>query len=317
MTRIKGLFKLHFTQRGLVDMRKWFLLPGVAVVGGLVGFFLRRWELTSAFEVESGLPIPNAPAFWAVFVFSVLMAAVLFFACRGSRASSLGEYDRAFAAKGNKVYMTGITLSAFLFLAAGVFSLFSLPEDYQSGLAMTAMSSNPSQVSALLSVVPKALLGVLILASFVSVLFLGRNSYRAERKAKYSASALAPGYTCAFWLISAYQNRTGDPIRQTYIYELFAIIAALLAVYFIASFAFGRGRVSRAAFFSCFAIYFCITTLADRHRFAYVLLYGALLVYLVAQTALLLYNNGLGVRTVSSPDTAKQKEETEEDTYEA
>ena len=38
-------------------MRKDILLPGVAVVGGAAGFLLRRWELSTAFEPDTGLPV--------------------------------------------------------------------------------------------------------------------------------------------------------------------------------------------------------------------------------------------------------------------
>ena len=43
-------------------MRKDILLPGVAVVGGAAGFLLRRWELSTAFEPDTGLPVAGAPA---------------------------------------------------------------------------------------------------------------------------------------------------------------------------------------------------------------------------------------------------------------
>ena len=38
-------------------MRKDILLPGVAVAGGAAGFLLRRWELSTAFEPDTGLPV--------------------------------------------------------------------------------------------------------------------------------------------------------------------------------------------------------------------------------------------------------------------
>ena len=43
-------------------MRKEILLPAVAAAGGVVGFAFRRWELATAFEADTGLPIDGAPA---------------------------------------------------------------------------------------------------------------------------------------------------------------------------------------------------------------------------------------------------------------
>ena len=58
-------------------MRKDILLPGVAVVGGAAGFLLRRWELSTAFEPDTGLPVAGAPATWALIALTVVVAAVL------------------------------------------------------------------------------------------------------------------------------------------------------------------------------------------------------------------------------------------------
>lgn len=288
-------------------MRKSVVLPILAFVGGIGGFLLRRWELASAFEPDTGLPILNAPAFWALVGFSVLMAAVLLVLCRGKPKLFEGGYDEAFAAKGNTVYLGAMLLSAFLLLAAGIFSALDLPTAYQEALAMEGV--NP-----IISMLPKAGMALLVVASFFCVLLLGRNSYRGEGKGKYSGALLTPGYMCAFWLITAYQSRTGDPIRQDYIYELFAIIAALLAIYFISGFSFGNGKVFRTGFFSLLGIYFCITTLADSHSLAHMLLYGALILYLAAQVTALLYNGGPRMCPPQTATAPKLEIETESET---
>ena len=47
----------------------------VAIAGGAAGFALRRWELATAFEADTGLPIDGAPATLALIALSVVMAA--------------------------------------------------------------------------------------------------------------------------------------------------------------------------------------------------------------------------------------------------
>ena len=105
-------------------MRKEILLPAVAVAGGGAGFVLRRWELATAFEADTGLPIPGAPATLALIALSVAMAAVLALLCRGKYPSFTG-YDEAFQAKGNTLYATAMVLSAFLLLGAAALMVLS------------------------------------------------------------------------------------------------------------------------------------------------------------------------------------------------
>ena len=105
-------------------MRKEILLPAVAVAGGGAGFVLRRWELATAFEADTVLPIPGAPATLALIALSVAMAAVLALLCRGKYPSFTG-YDEAFQAKGNTLYATAMVLSAFLLLGAAVLMVLS------------------------------------------------------------------------------------------------------------------------------------------------------------------------------------------------
>ena len=253
-------------------MRKEIIVPGLALAGGAVGFFLRRWELIAAFEPETGLPIPFAPSSMVIIAFSAVMAVVFLLLCRGKHSAFPGGYDQAFGAKGNTVYMTAMVLSAFLMLGAGLLMIWDF------------FSRANTQATRLI-------LAVLTLVSFACVLAAGKNNYRGEGHGRYSFALLMPAYTSCMWLITAYQQRAGDPIRLDYIFELFAIIAALLGLYFTAGFSFERAKVFRAAFFSALGIYFSVTTLADAHDLAVTLLYVFLVVYLTANLAVLLAND--------------------------
>ena len=142
------------------------------------------------------------------------------------------------------------------------------------------------------SLVPKVLLAVLCLASAWSMLMLGKNNYRGEGQGKYSAWLLIPAYTCCMWLIVSYQEHSGDPIILDYVYQLFAVIAAVLGCYFLSGFGFGRGRPAAAAFFSAEAMYFALVTLADAHEPAFLLLYAGCFFYFAASSVALLHNLG-------------------------
>lgn len=141
-------------------MRKEILLPAVAVAGGGAGFVLRRWELATAFEADTGLPIPGAPATLALIALSVAMAAVLALLCRGKYPSFTG-YDEAFQAKGNTLYATAMVLSAFLLLGAAVLMVLSFVQGTNT-------------------VYTRLLLAALAAVSFFCVMQTAQNSFKGH-----------------------------------------------------------------------------------------------------------------------------------------
>lgn len=266
-------------------MRKELILPVTAIVGGAIGFFLRRQELLTAFEPDTGLPIEGMPVTWALIALSAAVAVVLLLLCLGVGKGFEGGYDQAFRARDAAPYMMGMTAGAFLTAAAGVLLLLKLPGLYAE--AQAESSGFP-----MFSLVPMVLLSVLCLCSAWSMLMLGKNNYRGEEKGKYSAWLLIPAYTCCMWLIVSYQEHSGDPIILDYVYQLFAVIGAVLGCYFLSGFGFGRGRPAAAAFFSAEAMYFALVTLADAHEPAFLLLYAGCFFYFAASSVALLYNLG-------------------------
>lgn len=270
-------------------MRKEIVLPSLAVGGGIVGLLLRRWELATAFEADTGLVTPNMPSTWALIIWSALLAAAFILLCRGKHRSFAGGYDAAFAAKGNTVYVTAMVLGGFLLLASAVLNYMGIPAAYAEAVA--AARAGNAQGTPLFNVLPRAILGALAAVSFFCVLSTGRNNYRGEGKGKFSFSLLAPAYMGCIWLIAAYQVRAGDPVRQDYIYELFAIISSLLGLYFMAGFSFERAKVFRSSLFSLLGVYFSLVTLADGHELYVVLLYGFCILSLTANVTALLAND--------------------------
>lgn len=270
-------------------MRKEIVLPSLAVGGGIVGLLLRRWELATAFEADTGLVTPNMPSTWALIIWSAVLAVVFILLCRGKHRPFAGGYDAAFAAKGNTVYVTAMVLGGFLLLASAVLNYMGIPAAYAEAVA--AVRAGNAQGTPLFAVLPRAILGALAAVSFFCVLSTGRNNYRGEGKGKFSFSLLAPAYMGCIWLIAAYQVRAGDPVRQDYIYELFAIISSLLGLYFMAGFSFERAKVFRSSLFSLLGVYFSLVTLADGHELYVVLLYGFCILSLTANVTALLAND--------------------------
>lgn len=264
-------------------MRKEIVLPAVAVAGGAAGFGLRHWELASAFEADTGLPVAGAPATLTLIALSGVVALVLALLCRG-KYPAFQRYDQAFGAPGNTLYATAAVLSAFLLLGS-------------AGLMVWDFLQGTDRVYT------RLLVAALSVVSFLCVLRTAQGNLKGQARGRFDLALLMPAYTCCVWLIAAYQVRAGDPVQLDYVYELFAIMAVLLGFYFDAGFSFAKGRPALAAFFSLLGAYFSLVTLADRHDLATVLLYGFAIVYLLSSAAVLLYNSAHTVIEETDTDT--------------
>lgn len=271
-------------------MRKEFLLPALALGGGLAGLALRLWELSSAFEADTGLPVAGAPATLVLAGFSAAVLLALVLLCRGTRRGFQGSYDEAFQAAGSTPYLTVMVAAAFLMAGSGVLLLAqaggvlseSLAASAGAGLGLSGL------FQLLLSVGRELLLAILALASAASLFLLGKNNYKGEGKGERSGCLLTPAYTACVWLIVSYLDHSGDPIVLDYVYQLFAVVAAVLGSYFLAGFGYQRPKGFPAAFFSLAAMYFCLVTLADRHTPAELLLYVGYFLYFAGSVHVLL-----------------------------
>lgn len=252
-------------------MRKEILLPVSAVVLGAGGLLLRRWELATAFEPDTGLVTPGMPATLALGVLSAA-AAVLFLVlailCRPNGGRRSGEPA---SLEGDTLALSSTVLGAFLMLGSAAVGCLSLGGQFRQAAAQAAQGKGGNPVLAVL--LPFVLI-LLCLGSGVSLLSVGKDAYRGGGVRRYSGTVLLPAYTCCIWLIAAYQVRASDPVVQDYLYELLAIICALLAFYYVAGSAFEHARPGRTMFFSLCAVYFSLTTLADGHSAAELLRYG-------------------------------------------
>jgi len=266
-------------------MRKEFFLPALALTGGVAGFFLRRWELATAFEPGTNLPLSGVPATWALLVLSLLMAGVLLLLCSGLHFSFPDGYDQAFRCH-NPLYATFTIAAGFLLSVGGILKLMDLPSAFQAHQAY-----QESIFRVLVSALPKLLLAFFCLAGGVCIVLTAKNNYRAEGRGTRSIRVLIPAFTCCLWLIAAYQARAADPVLIDYVYQLFAIIAILLALYSMASFSFEKAKVTRAIYFSLLGVYLSTVTLADAHTLDSLLLFAFAIVYLTTSAAVLLAND--------------------------
>ena len=242
------------------------ILPLLLVLlGGAGGFFLRRWELATVFE-PSGLAILWSPPSLILIALSVVLAAAFALFCRKTRHAP-ADYNEAFSAQNNWLYLIVMALAAATMLFAGILGL-----RYNGYCGILCKLTN-----------------FMCLLSFFCILAAAWSNFRGK-SLRFSPTLLAPGYTLCLWLVSAYQQQAADPVVLDYVYELLAIICTLIGLYFSAGFSFGRPKIRRCAVFSLLGIYFSMVTLADPHSTADRLLFLFCILYQLASVSALLYH---------------------------
>lgn len=273
--------------KGAVCVRKQYSLPAFALVCGAIGFILRRWVLATAYEPSTGLPIAGAPAALALFALSALFAVLALIFCQGRHYGFPGGYDEAFYSPSPLVSSVTIT-AGFLMGAAGILKFMDMLQSSETS-TLTAESESISWGAH--SNIPTVILCVLCLFSAYCFVLTAKNNYRGERKGARSLPLLIPAYACCAWLITTYEARAGHPFLIDYICELFAIIAVVLALYFIAGFSFEKSKVKRTLFASLLGIYFSCVSLAAAGDLATLLLYTFAVLHLLVSVFVLLKND--------------------------
>lgn len=240
----------------------------LALAGGVGGFFLRRWELSTVFD-SNGLPALWSTPSLLLIALSVVLAAAFLLLVRRPRYLP-ADYSEAFCPKGCWLYPAGMALSAAALLFAGVLGF-----RYGGYCSLLCKLTN-----------------LMFLLSFLCILVVAWTNFRG-RPLRYSLPLLVPGYTLCLWLVSAYQQRAADPVVLNYVYELLAIICTLLCLYFSAGYSFGRPKFIHCAFTGLLGIYFTMVTFADAHTTADRLVLLFALLYQLLHVIPLLYHSYL------------------------
>lgn len=290
-------------------MKKNWQLPAVAVFGGAVGFGLRKWQIATAFETGTGLAIKGAPATVALMAWCGAMAAMLVALCWNRKGPRTCE--RAFAAKGNSIFLTACVLSGFLLLISAGSEAITLMAGYRSSLytdqSWTAQVSNkflpPLQVA-------------LCLGGFPCVLLWTRRLANEDEGRRENLALLELCLLFCFWLISDYQGRAADPVVQDYLYEVLAIAAGVMALYYLAGYSFQTGHPRRTVVSCLLAVFFSMIAVADGHELSDYLRFGFLILFMTAHAALILKGkneNEIAFAEQAESENAPNEEKEEEE----
>lgn len=126
-----------------------------------------------------------------------------------------------------------------------------------------------------------AVLGMLSGLSFPLICSASRSHYSPSLMSIFMA---LPILMYCVWLIASYRSNANNPNVWMFAIEILAICCAILALFYVAGYAFGRPDPHKACYLSLLGAFMCITTLADsRHM-------GLELIILATVGMLLMYS---------------------------
>lgn len=227
------------------------MFPALALLGGGIGFGLRKWQWLSAYDRETELFIEGAPATYALLALLAVLAAGLLISGRKLKQE---EINLPLACP-DTLYMCMMAAGAFAFMGAGIFGLMEgmdLMEQYRAGMAM--MASYPAAL---------LLCGGLCAVSGVCTLMVGKAAYRPGTTPGAGLCAVIPPFAMLVWLFATHQEHATDPILMRYGIYLAAAGLLMLAHYDVAAFYQNHRHPRRFLFCALMGTALAITAMAD------------------------------------------------------
>lgn len=235
-------------------MRRDIFLPVLAVAGGVAGFFLRRWQLASAYDPETELFVHSAPATGALLGLTALLALAFLLAVL-KKKEGLDDFLPAFGSPGTG-QMTIFAAAGLLMMAAGMAGLFS-------GLRAIQLWQLAPEEYQLSTLATRLLAAALCLPAGNAVLLMGRMAYRGELDKLACFLSPFPALAALVWLFSTHLEHGTEPVLMKYALGLFAALLLTLAHYCVAGFLYGKPRPRGTLFFALTGVALGITSLAD------------------------------------------------------
>lgn len=230
----------------------------VAVLGG-IGAVLRKIELDTVFEPETGLALRWQPITISLILLSaasVVVFIVLSVRLKDMEASA--TYCGALESKSSVALI--VSAAAALAIAAGSILYFT---DGAGGITALILM----------------LCGLL---TAVSVFILSRNVYfKKDSVGNAIFSTIIVIFIC-LWMVLEYKMRSADPVILDYVYDFLALCSAAVAFYYKAGFAFDRPKPSRTTLFSMTACYFSLVAIPGASGTAQLIFFCGLALILLA-----------------------------------
>ena len=230
-------------------------MPAAALAGGGAGFALRRWQLTSAFQSESGLFARGAPATAALLALcGLVLAGLLLFLLQGEHRRP-EDFLAAFGCP-QSGQMSALAAGGLLLMLSGPFGL-------REGFARFSLLR--SGLGSFSAAYPAATLlcALLCLPAGLGLLLLGQAACRREVSAAAGHLASFPALAALVWLFSTHLAHGSEPVLMRYGFTLAASGLLMLAHYGAAGFLFDKPMPRLTAFCGLSGAMLGLVSLAD------------------------------------------------------
>ena len=231
-------------------------MPLIALLVGVLGFFVRRKELASVFDNDTGLAERSAPISLLLIALSaaVIIAAVIIAIIVSVRKKAEKDYSRAFT-PGGFFYVGASFVLGLGWLVAVVLQFLRL------------------RSSGIITIIDWIYL-LLALLTAVSVIVLALGAYTRRRGAGMIVLSIMPSLFFCFWLIVLYKENATNPVLLDFCYQSLAVAAAALSFYFGAGYAFGKAAPGWTVFSYLVTCFFGIVSIADNAGLPIQLMFG-------------------------------------------
>lgn len=239
-----------------MQTKKIYLLPGLALAGGAVGFLLRRWQIAAAYNPIGEFFVSGHPSTYALVSLLAVVLVLLALLVRGGRTPADFLPLMGFRSAPLMALSGG---SAALFVMAGIMELShgrALLEAWRSG---ASISSTPASVP-----VSALLCGALCIPAAVAVLSMASDAHKHQLTKKTCLLACAPAAAGLVWVFSIHLSNGVNPILMDFGFLLAAACLLTLCQYYAAASLFDHVCPRRMLFCGLSGIVLGLTAAADR-----------------------------------------------------
>lgn len=261
-------------------MRKDIVLPGLAVLGGALGFGLRKWQWASGYDPGTQLFLHGHPASYALAALFLLLAAAFLLLARNARGPETAA--AAFRCPA-PWYMTLMAAAAILFLGAGVLGLLE-------GMEQLTLCRLDPESHVMTYPIALLLCALLSFAAGPSTLLVGKSLYRGNQAPNDSLWAVFPAIAALAWLFTTHLAHSTDPVLTRYGFSLAAAVLLLLSHYNAAAFHHGRPHPRQTTFCALLGVSLGLVSLADSLSPFQLALTAAFILSALASVSALLHN---------------------------
>lgn len=274
-------------KKNAVMSKNALVLNVYVLAAGAFGVFFRWLQNQTAFNEETGL---NEGGFINWLVPIVLIAAAVLFYSLVKKFFAKGYVAPADVYKcfsSNFVaYPIAYWVTAALLIVGGASAMLS---DYEIAGGMFK------------------LVGFLAILSGVGVPIVCSCARRVYSPGMVCTFMTFPIATYVFWLIASYRLNSSEPAIASYAVEILMICVVLIALYYLAGFAYSTPEAEKTMFFLMLGAFFCITSLADSRSFGQQLIVLGTAAMLILSNWMLIVSCKEGGET--PPETPEKKPE--------